>query len=193
MASELVDRAVPDKADTGAESAAREITEAGKDKEGKNGSSPVSKDKSSSSPNSANTTPNPPERSSPTRGRWPWLLAIGVIVAGIATGVGFLMAWEKERDDRLTLQGNIDVRQVNLAFKVDGRIETLFVDEGDSVKAGQILATLEKRYFEDDLSVVQARRDNAAATLARLENGSRPEEIAQAKAQLSGSRKRRCS
>jgi HlyD family secretion protein len=82
------------------------------------------------------------------------------------------------------LQGNIDVRQVNLAFKVDGRIETLAVDEGDPVKPGQVIATLDRRYFEDDLRLARARRDNARASLDRLEHGSRPEEIRQARAQV---------
>ncbi len=56
----------------------------------------------------------------------------------------------------LILQGNVDVRQVNLAFKVDGRIETLTVDEGDPVKPGQVLATLDKRYFDDELRLARA-------------------------------------
>ena len=61
----------------------------------------------------------------------------------------------------LTLQGNIDVRQVNLSFKVGGRITTLLVDEGDKVAAGQVLATLDQRYFEDDLQRAKAQRDQA--------------------------------
>lgn len=83
----------------------------------------------------------------------------------------------------LLLQGNIDVRQVNLSFKVDGRIETLAVDEGDAVQAGQVVAVLDKRYFDDDLRVARTRRDSLAANLAKFEHGSRPEEIAQARAQ----------
>ncbi|MGO9469222.1 MAG: efflux RND transporter periplasmic adaptor subunit [Isosphaeraceae bacterium] len=75
------------------------------------------------------------------------------------------------------------MRQVNLSFKVDGRIETLAVDEGDAVKAGQVVATLDKRYFQDELRVANAMRENLASSLAKLEHGSRPEEIAQARAQ----------
>jgi HlyD family secretion protein len=89
---------------------------------------------------------------------------------------------EAEGPAELVIQGNIDVRQVNLSFKVAGRIDSLAVDEGDSVYAGQTVATLENVYFEDDLRLARARRDNAKANLQRLENGSRPEEIAQAKA-----------
>jgi HlyD family secretion protein len=80
------------------------------------------------------------------------------------------------------------VRQVNLGFKVDGRIATLAVDEGDAVSAGQVIATLDKSYFEDDLRLARARRDNAAAAFARLEHGSRPQEIAAARAQVAQQR-----
>ena len=52
---------------------------------------------------------------------------------------------------------------------------------GTQVTAGQVIATLDKHYFDDDLRVARARRDNAAAALARLEHGSRPEEIARAR------------
>jgi HlyD family secretion protein len=87
----------------------------------------------------------------------------------------------------LMLQGNVDVRQVNLAFKVPGRIETLAFDEGDRVKAGQVMAAVDERYFEDDLRLARAARDQAAANLERLTNGSRPEEIEVARA-LEGER-----
>lgn len=88
-----------------------------------------------------------------------------------------------EAPRRLTLLGNIDVRQVNLAFKVGGRIESLAVDEGDAVESGQVVASLEQRYFDDDLKLAQAQLAQAQANFDRLKNGSRPEEIAQAKAQ----------
>jgi HlyD family secretion protein len=114
-------------------------------------------------------------------------LVIGVLL--VLAGLGGAAAWfyftrPPAEENQLVLQGNIDVRQVNLAFKVDGRIETLAVDEGDVVKPGRVLATLDKRYFYDDLRLARARRGNMAANLARLEHGSRPEEIEQARAQL---------
>ena len=127
--------------------------------------------------------PPPPRR----RSRFPLVLLLMVAVAA-AGGAGYYLWRQKEQQaedrSRLVLEGNIDVRQVNLAFKVDGRIESLAVDEGDQVKAGQVLATLDKRYFDDDLQRGPRQRDNAAATLARLEHGSRPEEIAEAQAQV---------
>jgi HlyD family secretion protein len=84
----------------------------------------------------------------------------------------------------LILQGNVEVRQVNLGFKVAGRIEKLLVDEGDTVKAGQPLASLERVYFEDSLAQAKALRDQAAANYAKMKAGNRPEDIAQAQATL---------
>lgn len=118
------------------------------------------------------------------RGRWFGIAAAALVVAGLGGALWIYFGRPAAEEPVLVLQGNIDVRQVNLSFKVDGRIETLAVDEGDSVKAGQIIATLDKRYFYDSLRVERAKRDNLAAILARLEHGSRPEEIAQARAQL---------
>ena len=109
-------------------------------------------------------------------------------LAFVVVALGAAAAWfwyyhvrATEDTSHLVLEGNIDVRQVNLSFKVEGRIASLAVDEGDTVEVGAVVAVLDKRYFEDDLRLNRARRDNAAAALARLENGSRPEEIAEAR------------
>ncbi len=93
--------------------------------------------------------------------------------------------WREEAESKdLVLHGNIDVRQVNLAFKVEGRIDTVAVDEGEAVEPGSVMATLDHRYFDDDLRLARARRDVQTATLARLRSGSRPEEIAEARAMV---------
>ena len=82
----------------------------------------------------------------------------------------------------LALQGNVEVRQVNLGFKVAGRIKSLGVDEGANVAEGQSLASLDKVYFQDTILQLSAQRDQLRANLAKMENGNRPQEIAQAEA-----------
>ena len=82
----------------------------------------------------------------------------------------------------IILQGNIDVRQVNLAFRVGGRIAEMRVDEGDSVEPGKIMATLDTPYFADEVRLTRARVAGQTAVVARLVNGTRPEEVAQARA-----------
>ncbi len=124
--------------------------------------------------------PSPGER----RRLLPRLIVLLLVAGATGGGAWYYFDGRKKDDGRLVLQGNVDVRQVNLAFKVDGRIETLAVDEGDPVKAGQVVATLDARYFDDELRLARARRDNLKAALQRLEHGSRPEEIAEARAEL---------
>ncbi len=124
-----------------------------------------------------------PEGKARSHRRRRWLPLAVLVIAGAGGAVWYVLNHEVEVETHLVLQGNIDVRQVNLSFKVDGRIETLAVDEGDTVKAGQVVATLDKRYFQDELRVANGLRDNLAAILAKLEHGSRPQEIAQARAQ----------
>ena len=136
-------------------------------------------------PRSAAAPAPAPKTNPPAPSRWGRRFLILVLLCAAAGGGLWYYLGQRPHDDsRLDLQGNIDVRQVNLGFKVDGRIATLAVDEGDTVAAGQVIATLDKSYFEDDLRLARARKESTAANLAKLENGSRPEEIAQARAQL---------
>lgn len=82
----------------------------------------------------------------------------------------------------LELQGNVEVREVRLSFKVFGRIAGLQVDEGDNVQTGQLVATLEPEYFEDARRQAEGAWQARSAELLKLNNGSRPEEIQQARA-----------
>jgi HlyD family secretion protein len=84
--------------------------------------------------------------------------------------------------EAIVLQGNIDVRQVNLAFRVGGRIAEMKVDEGDRIEPGNFLAALDKSYFADDVRLARARFAAQTAVVARLVNGTRPEEVSQARA-----------
>ncbi|MFT4095887.1 MAG: secretion protein HlyD [Rhodoblastus sp.] len=105
-----------------------------------------------------------------------------LVVLAVAAGGWW---WWKSRPAAggpLVLQGNVEVRQVNVGFKVAGRLKSLDVDEGANVKQGEKLASLDKVYFEDALRQLRAQADQAAANLAKLEAGNRPEEIAQAEA-----------
>jgi HlyD family secretion protein len=108
------------------------------------------------------------------------LLLVLLIAAGAGGYWWFYL--RKLADGPLILQGNVEVRQVNLGFKVAGRIEKLNVDEGDVVSPGQTLASLEKIYFTDALAQTRAQRDQMAANYGKLRTGNRPEEIAQARA-----------
>jgi len=113
------------------------------------------------------------------------VVALAVMLAGGWAAYTYVyLPRERASDGTLVLYGNVDVRQVNLAFKVPGRIVAMAVDEGDRVRMGQEVATLDRRYFEDDLAMARAREAAQEANVAKLEHGSRPEEIAQARANV---------
>lgn len=106
-----------------------------------------------------------------------------VLLAIAAAAVSF---WRREHAapaDSLTLYGNIDIRDIQLAFNASGRITRLAVQEGDTVAAGQLLAQIDPVRYQDAVAQSQARLASQEQVLARLEAGSRPEEIAQARAQ----------
>ncbi|HEX6000333.1 MAG TPA: efflux RND transporter periplasmic adaptor subunit [Hyphomicrobiaceae bacterium] len=111
-------------------------------------------------------------------------IAALLIVLAAAGGGAWWWFTHRPPEGPLTLMGNVEVRQVNLGFKVAGRIQTLKVDEGDSIVAEQTLAQLEKVYFQDNINQLTAQRDQAKANLAKLVAGNRAEDIAQAEANV---------
>jgi HlyD family secretion protein len=102
--------------------------------------------------------------------------------------VAAVLAWkvtQRGSDDAgLVLYGNVDLRQVSLAFNGSGRIKALAANEGDQVKAGQELGALDTKTLELEIAQAKAQLGAAEQVLLRLRNGSRSEEIAQARAKL---------
>jgi HlyD family secretion protein len=84
--------------------------------------------------------------------------------------------------NELTLYGNVDIRQVELGFRIAGRIKSMQLEEGQPVKAGAVMAELDTRSLEDQLHAAQAQVAAQDANLKKLLTGSRPAEIARARA-----------
>ncbi|HXP02083.1 MAG TPA: secretion protein HlyD [Luteibacter sp.] len=103
-----------------------------------------------------------------------------VVVLGAAVAATLWWATRKPKDGPLVLYGNVDVRQVELAFRQPGRIVTMSVDEGDTVKGGQVVAKLDAQPYRDALASAEANARVARAQLDKLKAGNRPQEIAQA-------------
>jgi len=110
-----------------------------------------------------------------------------VILLLVAAVAGLLIYnFVKNSDDVSTIQfsGNIEVTEARMSFKIPGRMEKRLVDEGDSVHAGQLLATLEKTDQSISLAKAEAGLAFAESVLAELEAGSRQEEIDRSQARL---------
>lgn len=105
------------------------------------------------------------------------LIMLAVIIAGGAAWFYWQDLHPKPARTELTLYGNIDLRQVNLAFNDSGRIDTLPVQTGDVVHPGYVIATLDRRRFDAALALAQANLASSEAVLHRLLNGTRAEDI----------------
>jgi HlyD family secretion protein len=138
-----------------------------------------------------------------------------LVLAGLGVaGAVILRNLHRPDEGRILLSGNIELTEVNIAFKTAGKLIERTVDEGDPVKAGQVIARLdrdqlmrqreqsvaalqsaesqlaqaetsvswERETLAADLAQRQADLEAMEARLAELKNGSRPQEVQDAKA-----------
>ncbi|MFP2237975.1 secretion protein HlyD [Pseudescherichia vulneris] len=107
------------------------------------------------------------------------ILVVLIIVAAIAGGA---IWYQSRKDTGLTLYGNVDIRTVNMSFRVGGRLQALQVDEGDAVKKGQTLGEIDHAPYQNALMQAEANVAAAQAKYDLLLAGYRDEEIAQTEA-----------
>ncbi|RKQ39604.1 secretion protein HlyD [Enterobacter sp. R1(2018)] len=107
-----------------------------------------------------------------------------VIIALLAACVGGWLWYQSDKEKPLTLYGNVDIRTVNMSFRVGGRLAALAVDEGDAIKAGATLGELDKGPYQNALQQAEANVAAAQAKFDLVIAGYRDEEIAQAAAQV---------
>lgn len=112
------------------------------------------------------------------------LLAPLLTLLAAASGGVWWHAHRPATDDALTLYGNIDFRQASIPFNGNERIVEVLVEEGAVARKGQILARLDTRRLLPQLAQAEAVVESQRAVVARLLNGTRKEEIAQARANL---------
>ena len=122
------------------------------------------------------------------RSRLPLVALALILLAGGGGAAWWRFAPPAAPATTVLAYGSIDIRQSQLAFNGNDRISRILVQEGDRVRKGQLLAELDTARLQ--ATVDKAAADAAAArnTLTRLRNGSRPEEIAQARAALAAAR-----
>jgi HlyD family secretion protein len=110
------------------------------------------------------------------------LVIAAVAVVVIAVSLFALKLWRGGGPEALALYGNVDVRSVELGFRVPGKIGDMSVEEGAKVQSGQVLARLDTKPLEDALRAAEAQLSAAGAALDKLRNGNRRQDIAQAEA-----------
>jgi HlyD family secretion protein len=84
------------------------------------------------------------------------LLAVLIMLALGGGGWFYFFGDRPQGTDTLTLYGNVDIREIQLAFKSSGQIATISVQEGAVVKKGELLATLDDTRYADALAQAKA-------------------------------------
>jgi HlyD family secretion protein len=122
-----------------------------------------------------------------TRGRIIALIVVAALTVAAALTRGFGLLSPKTQEI-LVLNGNVDIRQVDLGFRIGGRLEAIPFEEGARVPAGGLLASLDITPLRAQLAADEAQVASAGAQLEKLRNGNRPQDIAQAEAKLADAR-----
>ncbi len=113
------------------------------------------------------------------------ILILLLLLGGAAAGYWRWRTLEQEPPaTELVLHGNVDIRQVELAFNGSERIAEMLLEEGQPVKAGQVLARLEADRLRHRVDHAAAQVAAQREVLAALEAGTRPEEIRKARADV---------
>lgn len=101
---------------------------------------------------------------------------VAVILAIIGCVYAFMQA------NTMLLQGEVDVKTVDLASKITGRIEKINYKKGDRVKKGDVLIALDTPDINAKAAQVDATVQLALAQQEKVNNGARNEQISMAKA-----------
>jgi HlyD family secretion protein len=110
------------------------------------------------------------------------IIALAVAALAIVALLGYWIFGRDHATTDIVLQGNVDLRQIELPFNDSERIAEVLVDEGSVVKAGQVLARLDTGRLLPRVAQAEARVAAQREVLRKLQNGARPEEVAQARA-----------
>ena len=123
-----------------------------------------------STPNIPNQvgTPTPESVSAKDRMLILTIVVVILILAALAI-LGFLCI--KPGPD--TVQGQADATEIRISGKLPGRVEELFVEEGDKVKAGDTLVRIHSTLVDARLGQAEAMESAANAANAKVDAGTR--------------------
>jgi HlyD family secretion protein len=116
------------------------------------------------------------------------ILAVIFISVGVLGGWWFIKMKDNPSATELKIYGNIDIRDANLAFNEQERIAQVLVEEGDRVTAGRVLAILQTHRLEAQIQEAEAQIAAQQEVVKRLETGTRPQEIEQARAEMAAAK-----
>jgi HlyD family secretion protein len=101
------------------------------------------------------------------------ILSLPIVLAIVGIIVLIANSYATKRE---VIGGIVEVSDVDVASKIPGRIDTIFVQEGDQVQKGQILARMESKEMDAKVEQAKGMMDAAKSKFDMASNGARPEE-----------------
>ncbi len=105
-----------------------------------------------------------------------FIIGLFAILLAVIITLIHLVLREKKNPYELTLYGNVDVRQVDIGFRVPGQVTTLMFEEGDHVPQGSLMTTLDQTPYDSqlkeaiaNLKAVEVNLTNAEVLVKRRE------------------------
>ncbi len=106
------------------------------------------------------------------------------IVLAILLATGGLIWWAstKQRGNSLIVSGTVQASEVQFGSRQGGRVKTVLAKEGQTLKRGTVIIQLEADELIAQREAIQATIESQKAYITELQNGTRPDQIAAAKA-----------
>jgi multidrug resistance efflux pump len=118
-------------------------------------------------------------------------LMVPVAVVALSAVAGTLWALGRDGHTTLDLSGTIEAQDVDVGSQIGGRVAAVHVAEGDVVRAGTPIVTLETNLLDPQIEEQRAKVEEARARLALLVDGSRREDKEQAKLEYENAERER--
>lgn len=97
-------------------------------------------------------------------------LIVFLLLIGLIGPLIYYFYYRHHKDsDEIILYGNVDVRQVDLSFRVPGLVKEIYYEEGDLVKTGSLLGILDKQPYLDQVKQEEANVESIRASLRNAE------------------------
>lgn len=111
------------------------------------------------------------------------LAAVGIVALTLLLAI-IAVSKKKDHPNQIFVSGNMEITEVDVSFKIPGKMIERYVDEGDIVKQDQLIALLEWDDLKHQVAERKAELKAAQDSLLELKNGYLPEEIGQASAKV---------
>lgn len=91
-------------------------------------------------------------------------------VLAVISGLWFFLQPDRQDHTRITLYGNVDIRQFDIGFQVPGQITKMYFEEGDTIKEGSLVAEIDAADYK--LQEAQAASEVAKAYASMIQSRS---------------------